>query len=124
MSTRTGIPLRIADSPGDACRDADIICTVTPSIEPVIDLADVKEGAHINAVGACRPSAREIGADLMAASRIFVDQLEAALVEAGDILLAIQEGSITKEHILGEVGRVLSGEMTGRRNEKDITFFE
>lgn len=124
MRQKTGLPVRVCASAGEATRDADIICTLTPSREPILSAADVKPGTHINAVGACTPDARELASDLMAAGRLFVDWKPATLVEAGDYLLAVQDGSITEEHILGEVGQVLSGTLPGRVSDTDITIFE
>ncbi len=124
MGRETGLPVRVCAAAAEATREADIICTLTPSPEPILSAADVRPGAHINAVGACSPVARELSSDLMAVGRLFVDWKEAAVVEAGDYLLALQEGAISEEHILGEVGQVLAGKLPGRLNEADITIFE
>lgn len=124
MEKETGLPVRACATAAEATREADIICTLTPAVEPVLCAADVQPGAHINAVGACAPHARELAADLVAAGRLFVDWKEAAVREAGDYLLALKEGAITEEHILGEVGQVLAGKLPGRLNASDITIFE
>lgn len=124
MGQETGLPVRVCATAAEATKDADIICTLTPSPEPILWAADVQPGAHINAVGACSASARELASDLVAAGRFFVDWKEAAVKEAGDYLLALKEGAITKEHILGEVGQVLAGKLPGRLSENDITIFE
>lgn len=124
MTEEVGVPVRVCATAGDAARAADIICTLTPSREPILSLADVQPGAHINAVGACSPVARELSSDLMAAGRLFVDWKPAAVAEAGDYLLALQDGAITEEHILAEVGGVLAGKLPGRINASDITIFE
>lgn len=124
MSAKTGLPVRVCDSAHEACQDADIICTVTPAKEPILFAADVKKGAHINAIGACTPDARELSSDLMAAGRLFVDWKPATVVEAGDYVLAVKDGLLTEEHILGEVGQVLAGDIEGRISPDDITIFE
>lgn len=124
MQQKTGLSVRACASAAEATRDADIICTLTPSREPILFAADVKPGAHINAVGACTPAARELASDLVAAGRLFTDWRPAAVLEAGDYLLALQDGSIGEEHILGEVGQVLSGTLSGRLSDTDITIFE
>lgn len=124
MSQKTGIPVTPCATAHEACHGADIICTLTPSKEPILHAEDVKPGAHINAVGACSPDAREISADLMAKARLFVDWKPAVLAEAGDYLLAVEDGVISEDHILGEVGAVLAGTLQGRTNASDITIFE
>jgi ornithine cyclodeaminase len=120
----TGLSVTACGTAAQATDGADIICTVTSSAQPIIGAQDVKPGAHINAVGACTPEARELAADLMAASRLFVDWRPATIAEAGDYLLALKEGAITEQQILGEVGAVLNGSLPGRASESDITLFE
>jgi ornithine cyclodeaminase len=108
---------------GDAARDADVVCTVTSSRVPLLTLADVAPGAHVNAVGACFPDTRELAADLVAAAKVVVDQRAAARVEAGDLLMAAEElGRPLGECV--ELGEVLRGEARGRNSEQEITVFE
>jgi len=64
----------------------------------------IRDGAHVISVGACRPTHRELEGSLVARCSVYVDSRAAAMFEAGDILLAIGEGLITKEHIRGELG--------------------
>jgi ornithine cyclodeaminase len=120
----TGLPVTACASAAEATASADLICTVTPSTEPILYAADVKPGAHINAVGACTPDAREVSGDLLAAGRLFVDWKPAAIKEAGDYLLAVKEGAVTEQHILGEVGSVMAGTLPGRTDPNEITIFE
>ncbi len=70
------------------------------------------------------PFAREIDAATVAASRLFVDKRESALQESGDILLAVRDGAITREHIRAEIGEVLTGVKPGRTSADEITMFE
>jgi ornithine cyclodeaminase len=123
-SLETGLTVTACASAAEATENADIICTVTPSTDPILHAADVKPGAHINAVGACTPDARELSGELMAAGRLFVDWKPAALKEAGDYLLALEEGAVTEQHILGEVGSVMAGTLPGRTDPNEITIFE
>lgn len=124
MAEKTGLTVTACESAREACLGADIICTLTPAKEPIVDLCDVKVGAHINAVGACTANAREIGSALMGKSRVFVDWAEAAFKEAGDILLAVKDGAMTLETVAGEVGGVIAGTLPGRQSEEEITLFE
>ena len=108
----------------DAVKDADIICTVTPSSTPVLMGRWVKEGAHINAVGACSKTARELDSECTAKGRLFCDNYDSCRNEAGDYLFPLNEGLITEEHLLADLAEVLSGKVTARESEKDITIFE
>ncbi len=111
----------------EAVEGADIICTVTASRDPVLRGEWISPGAHINAVGACLASMRELDGQAVARSRLFVDSRESAVNEAGDFLLAKEEGllgDLGNKHILGELGEVLLGQVEGRRNPNEITLFE
>ena len=81
-------------------------------------------GVHVNAVGACVPTARELDAEAVARSRLYVDRCESALAESGDFLLARAEGAVDDGHILGELGDLLCGACEGRRGDDDITLFK
>ena len=85
-----------------AVEGADVIVTATNALEPVLRGAWVKPGAHVNAVGACRPNWRELDDDLMTSSMVIVDSREAALKESGDVILS-------RATIYAEAGEVFSG---------------
>lgn len=86
----------------DAVRGADVVVTVTSSQTPVLHGAWLKPGAHVNAVGACRPDWRELDDDAMRNSVVFVDSREAALKESGDVILSGAK-------IYAELGEVFAG---------------
>jgi alanine dehydrogenase len=121
---RHRVRIRAAGSVRDAVEGADLIVVATSSITPVLESAWVQDGAHICAVGACRPTHRELEAALVARSRLFVDSTIGALAEAGDIVLAIQDSAIAATHIAGELGAVVSGMAAGRQNPSQVTLFK
>lgn len=117
-------PIQPMASVEAAVKGADILVTVTNSSEPVIRRDWIAAGTHINAVGACVPSAREIDSQTMASSKLFVDKRESILQEAGDYLLALKEGAIGADHIQAEIGEVLVGAKPGRKSNREITLFK
>ena len=120
-----GTKLVPAKTPKEAVTDADVITAVTTSREPVFDAADIKDGCHVTGVGAYTPEMREIPAELLArASRIFVDNREAVLAEAGDFIIAEREGKFSPGMIAGELGELLLGRAEGRRSPKDVTIMK
>lgn len=123
-SARHGLPVEAAATAEEAVADADVVCTVTSSTEPVLAGSWLPPGAHVNAVGACTPFAREIDTDLVRHARVFVDCRESALAEAGDLLIPIREGAVGEDHIAGELGDLLLGLLPGRRSAEEITLFE
>lgn len=108
----------------EAAESADIICTVTPAKEPILHGAWIKPGAHINAVGACAPSNRELDSDLMANAKVFCDHQESILHESGDFLIPIKEGRYDSSHLQGPVGDVMLEKIPGRTSREEITVFK
>ena len=119
-----GLPIEVYDTPAEAASEADIICTVCRSRDPYLTKEMVKPGAHINAVGTCSPVSREVSTDLVAASRLYADQLEACKAESGEYRIPLQEGAIREDHIVGSIGGVILGKVPGRRSAEEITLFD
>lgn len=125
MSVLAAVDIEVVDNAQDALIDADIVCTTTSSKEPVLSRDWLSAGVHVNAVGACVPTARELDSATVAAARVVVDSRESALAEAGDLLLAQQDGSFEVSlDNLPELGEVILGTANGRRSTEEITVFE
>ncbi|MFH2129006.1 MAG: ornithine cyclodeaminase family protein [bacterium] len=119
-----GLTVEVMETAQATVAGADIICTLTPAPEPILFGQWVREGAHINAVGSCTPTAREIDTDTVVRSRLYVDHRASTLHEAGDFLIPRKEGAVSDTHIIGEIGGLLLGEIEGRQSETEITLFE
>ena len=104
--------------------EADIICTTTPASSPLFETDEIKPGCHLNVVGSHQPSFREVPTGLVARSKIIVDNREACEQEAGDLIIPVQEGSWSFEHLHGELGQVVSGDIIARESENEITLFK
>ncbi|MDQ2856545.1 MAG: ornithine cyclodeaminase family protein [Acidobacteriota bacterium] len=117
-------PLTAVTDNREAVTAADIIVTATTSLEPVVRREWLAPGTHINAIGTYSPRAREIDSETMASATLFVDRRESALNEAGDYLMAAQEGVIGPDHIRAELGEVLIGAARGRTSIDEITLFK
>ncbi len=124
MHRHHSISIQAVATPEEAVRGAQIVVTVTSSQTPVLEGEWVAPGTHINAVGAPRPDWRELDSALVARASLFVDSRAGALVESGDVLMAMREGAITEAHIRGEIGEVLAGRVEGRRTPDEITLFK
>jgi ornithine cyclodeaminase len=109
------------DHAGEAVVGADIVVLACSSTTPVIENGWVKPGAHVISIGATRPSHREMDPALVARARLFVDSRRAALVEAGDIVMGIQEGRFGADHIVAEIGELTE---SGRRSDTEVTIFK
>ena len=122
--TRLGFAVEPVSTAREAVTGADLICTVTAATTPVLLGEWLSPGAHVNAVGACTPNARELDAAAVARSRLFTDRKESLFAEAGDFLLARAEGAVDDSHFQGELGDVLEAKVPGRRSDDEITLFK
>lgn len=114
----------VAATAAEALAGAAIIVTATTSRDAILQREWISVGAHVNAIGSCVPTARELDGRTMADARLIVDSREAALAEAGDIIIAIQEGAIDESCVRTELGDVLLGTSQGRSTRSDLTVFE
>ena len=103
---------------------AEVVCTTTAAREPIVEKRWLARGAHVNAVGSCFPSTRELDTETVAHASFFTDRRESCLNEAGDFLLAAAEGVVGPDHIKAELGEVLAGLHPGREHEDELTVFE
>lgn len=113
----------IADDPGQL-KEADIICTTTPSYSALFKKEHLKQDVHINAIGAFKPEMIEVPVDVTAESTIVVDQFAGAFDEAGEIIQAIGKGLIKKEDLFGELGELVSGEKIFAKGAKPFSLFK
>ena len=124
MTEKLGIEVIPVNSGEEACINADIVLTATTSSKPVIKREWLKKKVHISAIGAFYPDWRELDTATVAESKLVVDDKEGIMHEAGDILIPIQEGAITMNHIYSELKEIVSGKKVGRTSEDNITVFK
>ena len=94
-----GLTVDVATELSGAAKDADVITLATGAARPLLDLGDVKARCHINAMGSYRPDRRELGSALVAAAVVYADTVEGCLAEAGDLLIPIAEGQLSREKV-------------------------
>lgn len=124
MGAELGIPFFSATEVEDLVSDADIICTVTGAREPVLKGAWVRPGTHVNLVGSSVAGPVEIDTDLVARSRFIADSREGVLRQGAEFLRAKEAGVIDDDHIVAEIGQILTGDIVGRQSDADITIYK
>jgi ornithine cyclodeaminase len=107
----------------DAVGWAHVVCTCTTSSGPLFDGSLLQEGTHVNAVGAYTKDARELDDQAIRRGRIVVETREAALAEAGDLLIPIGNGTLRPEDVAADLSEVVRG-LQVRRSPSDITIFK
>jgi ornithine cyclodeaminase len=114
----------VAPSVDAALFGAEVVCTTTAAVDPIVERRWLARGAHLNAVGACFPTTRELDTETVASASFFTDRRESCLNEAGDYIIAAAEGAVGPEHIKAELGEVLAGMHPGREHEDELTIFK
>lgn len=108
----------------EAVRNADIISCATLSSEPIVKGEWLKPGQHIDLVGAFTPKMSEADSAAVSIADVYVDTRAGALSEAGEIVQAIQDGSITESSIRGSLRELATGAVNGRTGADEITLFK
>lgn len=120
---RTGARVIATADPAEAAA-CDIVSTVTGASKPILKGEWISKGSHINLVGAHSAQTREADSEAVRISRIYVDSMESALSEAGDLLIPIREGRIAQSDIVGEIGDLLLGRVPARMCRKQVTLYK
>ncbi len=105
-------------------KEADIICTTTPSKLPLVEYNNIKSGCHLNIIGSHQPEMREVSSDIIIQSTIIVDHIESCKKEAGDLIIPMKEGKWSFDKIHGELGKIANGELNTKEIIKKTTLFK
>lgn len=117
------LDIEVMCSAKEAVKDADVIVTTTPSRDPIIKSNWVKEGVHINAIGADAPFKQELDYMILRKAKIVVDDITQA-VHSGEINVPIRKGLLCREDIYTELGQIVTGDKEGRCRPDEITVFD
>jgi len=124
MQAELNIPVSACGNVEETVQGTDIICTVSAASEPILKGAWVSPGTHLNVVGSSVAGPAEIDHDLVVRSRYIADYREGILNQGAEFLRAKEAGLIGDDHIVAEIGQVLSGEIEGRRSPDEITIYK
>jgi ornithine cyclodeaminase/alanine dehydrogenase-like protein (mu-crystallin family) len=102
----------------------DIVSVVTGATAPILEGNWLNEGAHVNLVGAHNAAHREADTAAIMRADVYVDSAENALLQAGDLLIPINEGTWSADQIVGEIGALARGRLTGRQTPQQITLYK
>ena len=108
----------------DTVVGSDIVVTVTDSSMPVFDGDLLEPGTFISAAGSSKPDCRETDDRTLLRSKIVVEYIDQAMKEAGDLVIPIADGVITKENIYAQIDEIVAGKKRGRVSEEEIFLFK
>lgn len=123
MSKELGIRVKAAKRPEEAARGCDIVITATPSRKPIVMNEWIREGVHINAIGADAPDKQELDPTILRRAKVVVDDFDQA-VYSGEVNVPISKGIMSKDDLYGEMGEVVAGLKVGRASKDEVTVFD
>ncbi|NML75457.1 ornithine cyclodeaminase family protein [Rhizobium sp. S-51] len=119
-----GFAVSVSTDLESAVRTADIISCATLSHEPLVHGAWLKPGAHLDLIGAFKPTMRESDDEAVRRASVFVDTRAGAMSEAGDILQPLKAGIITEADIRADLFDLAVARHAGRTSAEEITLFK
>jgi ornithine cyclodeaminase/alanine dehydrogenase-like protein (mu-crystallin family) len=114
---------RLAPTPREACRDADVVVVATRATEPVLQGDWLRPGCHVNGIGASTPELSELAPSVMRRAGLVTVDCKQLALRTGDFMRALRDGVIATEEV-AEIGEVLKGRLAGRTSEDEITVFK
>ena len=123
MSEKLKVNVSVAHEENQYLSHSDIIITATTSRTPVFVGNNLKKGVFISGIGSYTPNMQEVPEDIVKNATVIVDAYDMAIKEAGDIIIPINKGIITKDHIKGDLGEVITGKIK-RKSNNEIIFFK
>jgi ornithine cyclodeaminase/alanine dehydrogenase-like protein (mu-crystallin family) len=124
-ATRHGITVEVMSSADAAVEGVDVVAAATTSRTPVFAGDRLAPGTHVNGVGSSTLDAQELGPDTVCrADKIVVDSREAAMAEAGDLVVPMRQGLLPADAIYAELGEIAAGRLPGRERDDELTVFK
>ena len=121
----SGLKAKVEAAEARACvEQADVLCTCTTATQPLFDGSWIRPGTHLNLVGAFQPETREVDDVTVQRARVVVDTYDGAMAEAGDLLLPMRRGVISRQHLAADLHELVSGKKPGRTSAEEITLFK
>jgi ectoine utilization protein EutC len=121
MEEKLGIPVSIASSPEEVVKESDLVVTTTPSKTPVIQAEWLHPGLHITAMGSDAEHKQELEAQVLKKADLVVCDVKSQCFRLGELHHALEQGVLTEEAPVAELGEITSGRRQGRKNDQVIT---
>ena len=123
-SLRDSIEVNVVEDLDAQVSQSDVISCATLSTSPLIKGHYLKKGTHVDLVGAYRKDMREADDEVISRSSLFVDSIETAPKETGDLVIPLEEGLISLQDIKADLFELSTGKKSGRSNDEEITCFK
>jgi alanine dehydrogenase len=124
MNSEVAATVAAVASSAAAVEGADIVVTATDSREPVFDGDLLEPGAHVTAMGNYTVGKRELDDTTVAKATYVLDLRARADRDAASLMAAVENGAVGEDHLHGDLGEVLTGQVPGRTADDEVTVFD
>lgn len=124
FAAELGLPVAGTADGQSAAGEAQVICTTSSSVEPILLHDWVQPGTHVNLVGSSYLGPVEVDSALVVAGRYFADYRPSVLAQAAEFAVARDAGLVTDAQVAGEIGDVFAGRVTGREDADQLTIYK
>jgi ornithine cyclodeaminase len=124
LNQQLDVKIRATKNISDVISEVDLISTATLSPQPLVQGARLSPGQHIDLVGSYKPDMREADDLVIHKAQVYVDTLEGATKETGDIVIPIKRKVLSKNDIQGDLFSLCQNQARGRQKPNDITLFK
>lgn len=124
LERHLNLTVNLHESSTSLTGSSDVVVTATSATEPVFDGSYLRSGATVFAIGSYNPDSRELSTATVRDSEIYVDSRDAALAEAGDLLIPLEAGDIREDDIRGDLAQLVSGDIPGRTDASRSYLFK
>ncbi|HEM61029.1 MAG TPA: cyclodeaminase [Chloroflexi bacterium] len=121
MGGRLGVPVTPMQEPEGLVRQAEVLITSTPATKPIVRAEWLHPGLHITAMGTDSPYKQELESEALARADLLVCDLKAQCFERGELYHGLQDGTISADDPIVELGELTSGQRPGRTDRSQIT---
>ncbi len=124
MTAALGVAVEVGRDAAEAVRAADVVTCATTSTTPLFPADAVRPGTHLDAVGTFQPQHRELDSATVRRAYVVVEAYASVPAAAGELVIAMQEGAIGRDHVAAELAEVVTGRRPGRTTADQVTLFK
>lgn len=121
MAPVLGVEIVKAEDAETVVKSSDIVVTTTPSRQPYLKAEWLHPGLHITAMGADGEEKQELYADVLRQADLLVCDRKSQCFRRGELHHGLEDGTISQDDDIVELGELTSGRRTGRRNDQEMT---
>lgn len=121
MEAELGVEVKKAGSAEEVVRESSVVVTTTPARKGYIKSEWLHPGLHITAMGSDTEEKQELEAEVLGKVDILACDLKSQVFRLGESRSALEQGVLSEESEMVELGSLVNGKAEGRTSDKQVT---